>query len=258
MKKVLGLALALFGSPLLFAQTHGSSNLTEALNQYTACNLSSDVPCILDYMWPEIFEIQDRESIAKELENSFTDGLVHFDTVWCGKTVLLKKIETVQYGLVPFGMKISMAVEMLEAQAGSPDDVVKALAMQHGKENVKLSADKKTISVTPQGQYIVARQMAPNEHWFLLDYNQARMMLAGSLPSEFTDEADPIVDPTGEMFRVDTEVYESSEYAMPDTFVVESPAVEAPAPEPVKNAPTEKPTTKKAAAPKAAATKRKK
>jgi hypothetical protein len=259
MKKILVIAVALFGSPLLFAQTNGSSNLSEALKQYADCNLRSDVPCILDYMWPELFEIQDRETIGGQLEKSFADGLVRFDSVWCGKPVLVKKIETKQYVLVPYSMNVSMSLEVLGAKPEEANLVAETMAEQYGKENVKLSADKKFVLISPQGQYIVARQIAPNENWYLLAYNQARMVLTESLPSEFAAEADPIVDPTGEMFKVEPALEESAEYAMPDSFGVgEQAPVETPAPKSAPKTPAPKPATKKVTAPKAAATKPKK
>ncbi|MFM2387419.1 MAG: hypothetical protein RL660_2176 [Bacteroidota bacterium] len=259
MKKILVIAVALFGSPLLFAQTNGSSNLSEALKQYANCHRNTDVPCMLDYMWPEIFEVQDRESIGDGLQSTFADGFVKFDTVWCGKPVLLKKFETKQYALVPYSMNVSMSLEALGAKAEEANLVVETFSEQYGKENVKLSADKKFVLVSPQGQYIVARQMAPNENWYVLAYNQARMMLTESLPSEFAAEADPIVDPTGEMFKVEPELEESAEYAMPDTFVVgEQAPVETPTPKSAPKTPAPKPATKKVSAPKAAATKPKK
>lgn len=188
-KKIIVLLL-LLGSCLSPALAQKDTALYNRLNKVILATEQLDWDLILDYTYPLLFELVDREQMKAAMQHSF-DGedvsmkidSVRIDTIFpmftVGKGKYVKVIHTMRLRMIPKVKPDSTAEEEEELD---PETMTEFLETEFGEGNVKYDTASKTFILYTRSQLVaILDELSPR--WTFVNF-QEKSPMAGLLFSK--------------------------------------------------------------------------
>lgn len=168
MKKIIFAATLLISSVPCWSQTPADSiDLVKRLTEFMDYNRALDIPKVIDYSYPKLFEIVPRETIIESMQQTFDNDemKIGMDSLAVNKIHPLFALNAGLYARVEYSMvmriKFKQAEEQEEEKVAS---MLQSFRSMYGSENVWYDKKEKRLNIF-QKTSMAALKDEPKEKW---------------------------------------------------------------------------------------------